>query len=139
MTIVFAVLEKKRPGLSSWEEMGWGGGQFPTAPQLGPMALVGMLAVALSSNPWVYSLWQLEPFLSVSPGVFMFRGGKLSPGHKLPGVTESRAWQGLASGLVVIPFVAVRIKVELGKDGHTVSFPETQCARLAEAPIVWAF
>lgn len=57
MTIVFAVLEKERPGLSSWEEMGWGGGQFPTAPQLGPMALVGMLAVALSSNPWVYSLW----------------------------------------------------------------------------------
>lgn len=64
---------------------------------------------------------------------------KLSPGHKFLGVTESRAWQGLASGLVVIPFVAVRIRVELGKDGHTVSFPETQCARLAEAPIVWAF
>lgn len=62
---------------------------------------------------------------------------KLSTGNKLPGVTESRAWQSLAQ--LPIPFVTVQIGVELGKVRRTVSFPERQSARLAEVWVRMAF
>lgn len=42
------------------------------------------------------------------------------------------ALQGLAAGPDAILLVTVQIRVELGKERHTVSFPERQCARLAE-------
>lgn len=139
MTIVFAVLEKEWPGLSSWEEMVWGGGQFLTDPQLGPhgpcwnacryteLQSMGLQLVVARALPECL-FW-----------CFHVQRRKLSPGNKLPGVTKSRAWQGLVSGLAAISFVIVRMGVELGKERHMVSFPERQCARLAEAPIVWAF
>lgn len=127
MTIAFAVLEKERPGLSSWEEMGWGGGQFPTAPQLGPHGS--------SSNACSFAELQSMGLRLVVARVlpeclspcFHVRRRKPSPGNKLPGVTESRAWQGLA-GPGVWPgchsLCGSQNGVGLGKDRHWVSFPE---------------
>lgn len=100
--------------------------------------LLEYLPLTLGSNPWIYSLSQVATALPECLfHLFHVQRGKLSPGNKLPGVTESRDWQGLASGLAAIPFVIVRIGVRLDKDRHTVCFPERQCARLAETSIVW--
>lgn len=110
MTIVFAVLEKERPGLSSWEEMGCGGGQFPTAPQLGPHGSCWNACRYAELQSMGLQLVVARALPECLSPCFHVRRRKPSPGNKLPGVTESRAWQGLASGLAAIPFVAVRME-----------------------------
>lgn len=131
MTIAFAVLEKERPGLSSWEEMGWGGGQFPTAPQLGPHGSCSNACRFAELQSMGLQLVVARVLPECLSPCFHVQRRKPSPGNKLPGVTESRAWQGLASGLAAVPFVAVRMEWGWARTGTGYPFQKgTHCVGL---------